>query len=467
VPIAIETVLFGLNDFPVSLAGNTKTFRKDEVLDAPNPFDELTRAAASTPPKSVSLPAKTDVMIYLGAGSFWHTQNEMVTAENQLLGRDMNSYTAVTGYAGGSKVGPDDKVCDPATDKGADQDYSKLGHAQVVALKVPPNRVNQMMEKYVDLFSKDGKRADPKNKGGGYRSVVGLPGGMSNPVVASVLAPAAAKKGMKVKEGDGDDKDTIKEKSILVYDTAEFPFYQAEIDNQYHDDLTLDGGWQKGTKQGYGQLRPGALSRGAFKATQCKGDGAYRTGRRLQASEVMGDVTQEVPSMFIAALGDLDAASGTGADKWGIWTADPGPQGVQLDELQTLEATNGVTRAGWELDPEDWWLSAQGQALQKPRTLPPGMYRVKLFSTQSSHRRLSSAGSMETVLTIHPDHRWELEGGSKLQDVVSPACQAAHYAPMALSGRRMSSVDGFPAFDGLSQQEHWLIGVTGMVDYFF
>ena len=33
---------------------------------------------------------------------------------------------------------------------------------------------------------------------------------------------------------------------------------------------------------------------------------------------------------FIAALGDPKATSGTGANTWGLWREDPGPQGVRL-----------------------------------------------------------------------------------------------------------------------------------------
>ena len=36
------------------------------------------------------------------------------------------------------------------------------------------------------------------------------------------------------------------------------------------------------------------------------------------------------PIQFIAALGDPTASSGTGAQDWGLWREDPGPQGARI-----------------------------------------------------------------------------------------------------------------------------------------
>ena len=67
---------------------------------------ESAPVAAETRP-----PAADDVLIYVGAGCFWHVQHEMTVAEQVLLGRDGQSFTAVAGYAGGSQIGKDGKVC--------------------------------------------------------------------------------------------------------------------------------------------------------------------------------------------------------------------------------------------------------------------------------------------------------------------------------------------------------------------
>jgi hypothetical protein len=42
---------------------------------------------------------------------------------------------------------------------------------------------------------------------------------------------------MKVLEGKGDDPDTLKAKSIFVYDTAKYPFYAGEVYHQVHSPL--------------------------------------------------------------------------------------------------------------------------------------------------------------------------------------------------------------------------------------
>jgi peptide methionine sulfoxide reductase MsrA len=56
------------------------------------------------------LPAADDVLIYVGAGCFWHVQHEMTVAEQKFLGRDGKSFTSVAGYAGGTKLGKNGKV---------------------------------------------------------------------------------------------------------------------------------------------------------------------------------------------------------------------------------------------------------------------------------------------------------------------------------------------------------------------
>lgn len=37
---------------------------------------------------------------------------------------------------------------------------------------------------------------------------------------------------MTLKEGKGDDDDTLRKKLVYVYDTAKFPFYRAEVYHQ-------------------------------------------------------------------------------------------------------------------------------------------------------------------------------------------------------------------------------------------
>ena len=66
------------------------------------------------------------------------------------------------------------------------------------------------------------------DRGGEYRSLIGLPGGMSHSMYPAVEAAANAK-GMKLELGKGNDPDTLGKKMVYVYDTKDFPFYQVRI----------------------------------------------------------------------------------------------------------------------------------------------------------------------------------------------------------------------------------------------
>ena len=109
-------------------------------------------------------------------------QHEFVVAEEKILGRNGKTFTSVVGYAGGAKVGSDGKVC--YHNLLFDSDYGKLGHTEVVAVRVPEDRLLFFCEQYLRLFNSAGVRADPQDRGGEYRSAIGLPGGFSNPAVA-------------------------------------------------------------------------------------------------------------------------------------------------------------------------------------------------------------------------------------------------------------------------------------------
>ena len=109
-------------------------------------------------------------------------QHDFIVAEEKILGRDGNSFTTVVGYAGGTKVGKDGKVC--YHNMLFDSDYGKLGHTEVVAVRVPADRLLFFCEQYLREFSSKGIRNDPQDRGGEYRSAIGLPGGFSHPAVA-------------------------------------------------------------------------------------------------------------------------------------------------------------------------------------------------------------------------------------------------------------------------------------------
>ena len=133
--------------------------------------------------------------VYFGAGCFWHVQqyvfmicaylvhfffaivcdvslifpyylcSEFIAAERSLLNRKDNELTSLTGYAGG--LGGSDKegrVCYHNFQSVAD--YGKLGHGEVVGMKIPQSSISDFSVEYFKLFGDKGERADPMDKGG-------------------------------------------------------------------------------------------------------------------------------------------------------------------------------------------------------------------------------------------------------------------------------------------------------------
>jgi hypothetical protein len=135
-----------------------------------------------------------------------------------------------------------------------------------------------------------------------------------------------------------------------------------------------------------------------------------------------------IPVQFIAALGDPDARSGAGAERWGLWPVDPGPRGVRLANAAKL-AEAGTAPAGWSFDPGAWWLEENGLIMEAPRfPLPPGRYIV--------------TGGRETraeLIVEKPDtdgvSKWRLAGGATLHDVTHLGCRSAVYTPAADGGQ--------------------------------
>ena len=130
---------------------------------------------------------------------------------------------------------------------------------------------------------------------------------------------------------------------------------------------------------------------------------------------------RRVPLQFIAALGEPDATSGSGAEAWGLWPVDPGPRGVKLRQYSQLVEAGGLAPAGWRFDSADWWLEENGLIMESPDfPLSPGQYLV------------TGDREVTTVLTIFPaddsgESRWELGDGATLYDVTHLGCRSARY----------------------------------------
>ena len=131
------------------------------------------------------------------------------------LRRSGSQITAVSGYAGGNRLGPNSKVCYHNMQQFAD--YGKLGHAEAVQLEVPVSAFPRFCKKYFSLFGSRGYRHDPQDRGGEYRSVLGLPGGQESPLFDVVKQAALESEGgMKLYAGRGDDPDTLGDKAVLM-----------------------------------------------------------------------------------------------------------------------------------------------------------------------------------------------------------------------------------------------------------
>jgi hypothetical protein len=106
-------------------------------------------------------------------------------------------------------------------------------------------------------------RVDPQDRGGEYRSLIGLPGGTKH-TSYPLVEEAAEKAGFKLVEGKGNDGDTLGKQIVFVYDSLKFPFYQAEVYHQYHNDFQSPPYGKE-----YNQLVNLALEEGRIKATGC------------------------------------------------------------------------------------------------------------------------------------------------------------------------------------------------------
>ena len=63
-----------------------------------------------------------------------------------------------------------------------------------------------------------------------------MPGGEQHPVYPGIEA-AAANAGFTLAAGKGNDPDTLGKRLVYTYDSDKFPFYQAEVYHQYHNDF--------------------------------------------------------------------------------------------------------------------------------------------------------------------------------------------------------------------------------------
>ena len=219
---------------------------------------------------------------------------------------------------------------------------------------------------------------------------------------------------------------------------------------------------------------------------------------------------------FIAALGDPKASSGTGADTWGLWREDPGPEGVRLSGYRSkLEATGGKAPAGWQFDKAAWWLEEHGERWRRRHNSPsriegalkpvartltapfarrrvrngatglimPGVEPLpsakltrdgETVSVSQPFKRYVVTGDREvtSVLTVRNDGSWELSKGT-LYDVTHLPCRSALYTPAAAGGEctpaNANPADfpvkpgaAMPRVSGCAKQDYAVLFVVGV-----
>ena len=218
------------------------------------------------------------------------------------------------------------------------------------------------------------------------------------------------------------------------------------------------------------------LGRGAL----LRGVGAAALGSALPSPAAAGAAEDEASkpkfkrppqgTQFIAALGDPQATSGTGAEKWGLWREDPGPRGVWLRNYNKLASQGFKAPAGWQFDPDAWWVEEHGLIMETPEPLP-------LRKGKRGDAKYVVTGGRETtsVLTVHDDGRWELSKG-KLYDVTHLPCRSAVYTAATAGAAPASCVPTkadqqlFPVKPGAAmpdvpdcaRQDHAVLFVVGI-----
>jgi hypothetical protein len=101
------------------------------------------------------------------------------------------------------------------------------------------------------------------DKGPEYRSLIGLPGGTTHDLYP-VIEAEASKAGFDLQTGKGNDPDTLGRHAVYVYDTAAFPFHQAELYHQFHDDFQ-----SRPYGRSYNGLAETAFDDGRIRVTGC------------------------------------------------------------------------------------------------------------------------------------------------------------------------------------------------------
>lgn len=184
-----------------------------------------------------------EISFYVGNGCYWEIQYDMVNYfELEMLGRSPSELTARSGYAGGkSRLSP---LCYPNAD--AFNVYKDFGYSETVELKVgSAEELEQALvvffaTSFIDISVSGNRslfsRKDVFDRGGDFRSVIGVPGGLQGEYGDTIKRANILN--MSLEAGVGNEEDTIFENIVYVYDSDDLLFEQAEICMQFHDNNT-------------------------------------------------------------------------------------------------------------------------------------------------------------------------------------------------------------------------------------
>jgi len=208
---------------------------------------------------------KASMLMYFGNGCFFaHQYLFLERFERGVLNRMDGDLTAVQGYAGSLRTGPRGTACYHNSHNFSD--YGALGHGEVVEVDVPLNSLHAAFEVYFGSFVEISQgvwtRPDFYDRGPGYRSLVGVPGGVNNTLALEAIRKTNGLN-LTIKAGQGDDPDTFTTNTVFVMDSTKFHFIQAELCLQFHDDS------QAKYPDSYHRLRYGFEDRGRLVNTTC------------------------------------------------------------------------------------------------------------------------------------------------------------------------------------------------------
>lgn len=244
----------------------------------------LSTIGVSFGPASLVYATRDQVDVYFGNGCFWERQYAYAMVEINspsaepgndefvfVPSRNYIGITAVVGYAGSTRRGADSLVCYHNQGPNPSNDYASLGYTEVTQVSLDRQLQKQQFALFVRNFLKSFQgpngarvRPDPEDEGGQYRSCIGIPGGINNTELFTIIQAANRHYGMQLRAGNGEDADEAS--TVWIYDSEKLPFVRGEQYHQFHSDFHPGGdydGWYRGC------LRMAQIHAGKIEPTGC------------------------------------------------------------------------------------------------------------------------------------------------------------------------------------------------------